>query len=161
LLVDVLAAGVAVTAYSSFYSMPFRFLPVTALVGMTAHVARWLALSHGASLHGGAFLASLLVGAIMTPVANRWRLPFPGVAFAAVVSLIPGVFLFRIAAGLLQLTQQGADHPALASAIAADGATAGLILVALGFGLVLPSLCAGLFRHALIDSRGVARVRHL
>jgi hypothetical protein len=37
------------------------------------------------------------VGVIMTPFADRMRLLFAGLAFASVVSLMPGVFLFRLA----------------------------------------------------------------
>jgi hypothetical protein len=37
------------------------------------------------------------VGIIITPIADQMRLPFAGLAFASVMSLIPGVFLFRMA----------------------------------------------------------------
>ena len=39
----------------------------------------------------------------MTPIADYLRLPFAGLAFASVVSLIPGVFLFRMAGGMVEL----------------------------------------------------------
>jgi uncharacterized membrane protein YjjB (DUF3815 family) len=47
--------------------------------------------------------AALVVGTIITPIADRLRLPFAGLAFASVVSLIPGVFLFRMAGGMVDL----------------------------------------------------------
>src|SRR5262249_10573130 len=42
---DVVAAGVAVAAYSVFFSAPLSMLPWPVAVGMTAHALRWTALS--------------------------------------------------------------------------------------------------------------------
>ncbi len=136
---DVIAAGVAVAAYGTFFAMPWRRLPVPVAIGMAAHAARWGVLAAGGSAEAGAFAACLLVGIVATPVADRLRLPFAAFAFAAVVSLIPGVFLFRLAGGLVALLDGGAA-PALLPGIATDGATATLILLAMAFGLILPKM---------------------
>jgi len=110
-------------------------------VGMVAHAMRWLALSMGASAYAAAFLACLFVGLVITPIAHRLRLPFAATAFAAVVSMIPGVFLFRVAAGLVEMAQLGASAPSsLLSLVFAEGSTAILILLAMGFGLIAPLL---------------------
>ena len=141
LAVDVVAAGLAIFSYSSFYSMPWRYLPISIVVGMVAHALRWLALSMGASAYAAAFLACLFVGLVMTPIAHRLRLPFAAMAFAAVVSMIPGVFLFRVAAGLVQMAELGASAPSsLLALVFAEGSTAILILLAMGFGLIAPLL---------------------
>ena len=139
---DVLAAGVAVAAYGTFFSMPWRMLPIPVAVGMLAHAARWGVVSGvGLSAAWGAFIACLLVSAIMTPVADRLHLPFAGLAFASVVSLIPGVFLFRMAGGLVSLVASGAATPPdVAQTVIADGATAALIMTAMAFGLIIPKL---------------------
>jgi len=42
---DVVAAGVAVAAYSIFFSTPLSMLPWPIAVGMAAHAFRWLALN--------------------------------------------------------------------------------------------------------------------
>jgi hypothetical protein len=47
----------------------------------------------------------------MTPFADRMRLLFAGLAFASVVSLMPGVFLFRLAAGMVDLAMLGSKAP--------------------------------------------------
>ncbi len=48
---DVIAAGVAVAAYGTFFAMPWRMLPIPVVVGMLAHAARWGMISlAGASL---------------------------------------------------------------------------------------------------------------
>jgi len=143
---DVISAGVAVAAYGTFFSMPWRTLPIPVAIGMLAHACRWVAMEGGASLTVGALVACLIVGTLVTPIANRLRLPFAAVAFAAVVALVPGVFLFRMAAGLLAVMTMGATAP-LAALIApiADGVTATLVILAMGFGLILPKM---LIEHA-------------
>ena len=42
---DVIAAGVAVAAYSVFFSTPLNMLPWPVAVGMLAHALRWVALT--------------------------------------------------------------------------------------------------------------------
>jgi uncharacterized membrane protein YjjP (DUF1212 family) len=139
---DVIAAGVAVAAYGSFFSMPWRMLPLPMAIGMLAHALRWALMSFaGASPEVGALTACLLAGALATPVADRLRLPFAGLAFASVVSLIPGVFLFRMAGGVVALVSQGhAARPDLVLAVIADGSTALLILLAMTVGLIAPKM---------------------
>ncbi len=73
-------------------------------------------------------------------------MPFAGFAFASVVSLIPGVYLFRMAGGMLNLVTLGPRAAQdLVLQIAADGTTALVIIVAMGFGLIIPKLCIGHF----------------
>ena len=142
LVYDVLAAGVTVAAYGTFFSMPWRMLPIPILVGMLAHGCRWGVLAMGASGEVGALVACLVVGIIISPVSDRLRLPFAGLAFACVVSLIPGVFLFRMAGGMVEVVTRGAQTPPeLLAQTASDGATAFLIVLAMSFGLLFPRLC--------------------
>jgi len=149
---DVAAAGFAVFAYTSFYSMPWRQLPLPILAGMAAHALRWSLLAFGASAFVAAFFACLFVGLVMTPLGNRLRVPFASLSFAGVVALIPGVFLFRLAAALVQVAGLGEKAPqALVSIILGEGATATLILMAMALGLIGPKL--------LWEQRGRAPVR--
>jgi len=120
---------------------------------MLAHASRWLTIAvAGGNVETGALVACLLVGIIITPVADRLRLPFAAVAFASVVSLIPGVFLFRMAGGLVGLIARGGNSPpGLLLGIATDGATAILILLAMAFGLILPKMLIEHFDPDLVD----------
>ncbi len=140
---DVIAAGVAVAAYGTFFAMPWRMLPIPVAIGMLAHASRWGMISlAGASVETGAFVACLVVGILITPIADRLRLPFAAFAFASVVSLIPGVYLFRMAGGLVDLLTLGgkASVDVLLNTIA-DGTTAMLIILAMALGLILPKMC--------------------
>jgi len=152
---DVLAAGVAVAAYGTFFAMPWRMLPIPILIGMLAHTCRWLVITiGGGSVETGALVACLVAGIIVTPVARRLRLPFAAFGFATVVSLIPGVYLFRMAGGLAALMAPGEKaSPDLMLGTVTDGVTAFLIFVAMAFGLIAPKM---LIEH--FDSSEQARL---
>ena len=140
LWIDTIAAGVAAASYGIFFSMPPSMLGWPALVGMMAHAVRWWAMSAlGVEPAIGAGIACLVVGAVVAPLARRHHLPFAAVGFASVVSLMPGIYIFRISETLLQIQKQ---HSAINAALVTDclsyAVTSMLIVIAMTIGLAVP-----------------------
>jgi uncharacterized membrane protein YjjP (DUF1212 family) len=157
---DVMAAAVAVAAYGTFFSMPWRMLPIPILIGALAHACRWAVIAMGGgSVETGALVACLVVSTLVTPIADRLRLPFAALGFASVVSLIPGVFLFRMAGGLVELVAGGKASPELLLSTVTDGMTAVLILLAMAFGLIAPKMLIEHFHPRISDRQDRPRSR--
>jgi hypothetical protein len=78
-------------------------------------------------------------------------MPFAAIGFAAVVSMIPGVFLFRMTSGLVMLTSGSSTTLELLAATISDGMIAVTIILAMSFGLIVPKV--------VIDSLGDGAAR--
>jgi uncharacterized membrane protein YjjP (DUF1212 family) len=151
---DVIAAGVAVGAYSVFFSTPLHMLPWPVAVGMFGHALRWTAVTQfGFSVAIGALVACVAVALILTPVSRRTRIPFAAIGFASVVSMMPGVYLFRMASGALQIGNGSQTTLELLSTTTADGLTAAIIILAMSFGLVVPKVTIDYFSDRFTESK--------
>lgn len=154
LWLDVPAAMVAAASYPIYFSLNARLIIWPVLVGGLAHAMRWFVVTDaGWGVVAGGFVACLIAGALLGPVARRHGASFAGVGFAAVVALVPGVYVFRGVSGLLDLTVAATADTT--TAVAGDLSAGGLTLVAMAIGLVAgQALTAALRPLTRVEVRG-------
>jgi uncharacterized membrane protein YjjP (DUF1212 family) len=149
LWLDAGAAGVVAVCYGIFYSAPLRILVWPFMVGAAVHALRWVALEvwHLES-YVGAGLACLVAATLLIPISRHFRLPFSAIGFASVVSLMPGVLIFRAFAGLAQLqTAPAATAERILISTVNDASIAGLTVFAMAVGFIIPSGVVGWVRR--------------
>ena len=148
LCADVLAAGVAAASYPVYFSMPYRMIGWPVAAGMVAHATHWWSITvWHASLAVAALVSCLVVGTALAPIAYLLRIPFAAIGFAAVVALVPGMYVFQMLAGLVQLTSNAS--PALLTASASNGTVAALVVTGMAIGLAVPNH----IRNAVLAAR--------
>lgn len=145
--VDMIAAGIAAISYGVFFSMPFRMLIFPLFAGMAAHLIRWEGMSaYHLNIVIAACLACFVAGIITAPLAKKYNLPFAGIGFASVVSLIPGVFFFRMSSALIKIEENSTSSSlSLLGISISEGMVALLIIAAMAFGFVLARRSTDIF----------------
>jgi uncharacterized membrane protein YjjB (DUF3815 family) len=140
-------AGVAVLGFAMVFSVPRRTLPGIAALAILAHLVRAVMMElAGASLPVASFVAALLVGTTAAVVAPRTDQATPIYAFAPVIPLIPGTYIFTALRAVIELTEIGPSStdagPVVDSALVSV-AIATLTVVALAVGTIAPGLLIG------------------
>ncbi len=138
-------AGLAVLGFAMVFSVPRRTLPGIVALAIGAHLVRSIALDQGAPLPLASLFAALAVGVTAAFVAPRTNQATPIYAFAPVIPLVPGTYMFRTLTGLLELsaTVKPAAASAIVDAAVIDGTVATLTIIALAVGAISPTLLAG------------------
>ena len=92
---------------------------------------------------------------LLIPVSHFLRMPFAAIGFASVVALVPGVYVFRMLSGIVQL--QSTTSADLLAATVSDAAVAILVVAGMAIGLVVP-MC---LRDALVFAGARRHAEHL
>ena len=138
-------AGLAVLGFAMVFSVPRKTLPGIVALAIAAHLVRSLFLDQGAALPVASFAAAVLVGLTAAIVAPRTNQATPIYAFAPVIPLIPGTYMFDALTGVLDLTSGQPDPSAIVDAVVVSGSIATLTVIALAVGTISPTLLVG--RH--------------
>lgn len=138
-------AAAAVLGFAMVFSVPRRTLPGIAGLAVGAHLVRSFSMEHGMHLPQASFVAALAVGITAAVLAPRTNEATPIYAFAPVIPLIPGRYMFDALKGLIALTGTAPEAVAASSVslVVANTATAALTVLALAVGTTAPGLLIG------------------
>ncbi len=125
--------------FGMVFNVPLRALKYCALGGAVAHTTRTFFLHYGASLVFASFCAALVVGFLSVYWGKR-MLAHPKVFSAAsILSLMPGVYVFKAVFGIVKINDIGYDEMVW-EGLVNNSITGFFVLMALVMGLVLPGL---------------------
>lgn len=152
-----LFAGVAALGFATVFSVPRRALLGIFTLAVVAHLMRAALLHEGAVLPVASGVAALFVGLTAAVVAPQTRLATPIFAFAPVIPLLPGKYMFQALTGVLDLTENPRDASSLVDATAVDATIAMMTIIALAIGTIGPTLILGQRIRAMIEARQSTR----
>lgn len=139
-------AGLAVLGFAMVFSVPRRTLPGIVVIAICAHLVRSVCLELGVVLPMASFVAAILVGLTAAILAPRTHEAIPIYAFAPVIPLIPGTYMFDALSAVLDLTSGiTPETGAIVEIVVVDTSIATLTIIALAVGAISPTLLVG--RH--------------
>lgn len=144
-LLPSLWAALAVLGFAMVFSVPRRTLPGIMALAVAAHMIRSAIMHSGGNLPTASFVAAFTIGVIAAIAAPRTNQATPIYAFAPVIPLIPGVYVFTALQGLMALTaaEVSGEVDEMVNTTMTSVATASLTVIALAVGTIAPGLLAG------------------
>jgi len=139
LLFDAFWSAIPATGFAMLFSVPPRMLKYCALGGAFAHSMRTLLIHQGIPIEWATFAATTTIGLLFVYLSRRVVAPRPVFSVASIIPMIPGKFAFNTIIAVLSMNNSGVTLELMQSAIE-NGLKTVFILVALSFGLAIPSL---------------------
>jgi len=145
--VKALLGAVAATGFAMLFNAPRYTLVWCAACGALGLTLRTLAMACGVGVELATLFASTSVSSFSFWPHNRLTLPTHIFSIPGVINMVPGVYAYQAMTGFLRFVQEK-DQAIFLSAWH-DLLTMTTILMALAFGLVLPSLCLRIEKKTL------------
>ncbi|GGB19463.1 threonine/serine exporter family protein [Agarivorans gilvus] len=139
LVEDAIFSSVPAVGFAMVFNVPSRMLPLCAIGGAFAHCLRTLCIHWGVPLEWATLVASTSVGLVGVYWSRRYLIPRPVFTVASIIPMIPGSFAFKTMVGIIGLYSGGFSEALLATVIE-NGLRTLFILMALSFGLAIPSV---------------------
>lgn len=139
LLEEMILSAVAATGFAMTFNVPRRVLAFCAAGGAIGRGLRFLLMESGVPIEWATLVAAVTVSFLGILAASKLRAHPKVFTVAAMIPMIPGVFLFTAVLALYEISSAGATPELVALAIS-NGLRAFLIIGAIALGLALPGL---------------------
>jgi uncharacterized membrane protein YjjB (DUF3815 family) len=139
LLDDAFFAAIPAVGFAMVFNVPTRMLRFCAIGGALAHSLRTLLMHFGVGIEWGTLIAAATMGLLGVYWSRRYLIPRPVFTVASIIPMIPGGYAFITVIGILEL-HDGGYSADLLSTVLENGLRTLFILVALSFGLAIPSV---------------------
>jgi len=139
LFIEALFAACASVGFGMFFNVPKHTLKYCALGGAITYDFRTIFLSLNCNIELATFLASAVIGIIALYWSIKYKVPRPVYTVASIIPVLPGTFAFSAMINLLDINRFGTSIE-LIELFVHNSLKAIAILIAITFGLVLPSI---------------------
>ncbi|MGL4996549.1 MAG: threonine/serine exporter family protein [Deefgea sp.] len=140
-LLEIWAAPAAL-GFALLFNVPPRALWMCGALAILGHAARKLVMTMNVDIVLATLVAAILIGLIAEWWATRRNEPSIIYAISAAIPMVPGTYMYKAVQALLGIaTLPGSDGgEALLVAAGVSGVKAGMIVLALAFGIAAPLL---------------------
>ena len=139
LLENLVFGAIPAVGFGMLFNVPVRILGWCALGGALGRGTRFLLMQIGIPITWGTLLAAAVVSFLGVSAAQRLRAHPKVFTVAAIIPMIPGVYMFTALMAITQMERQGPTPELLATVLKA-GLDATFIVAALAVGLAVPGL---------------------
>ena len=139
LIIDGAFAATASLGFGMVFNVPKHTLKYCAMGGAIVYSLRTIFLHLNFVIEISTFLASAVIGIIALYWSRKYKIPRPVYTVASIIPILPGTYAFGAMTTLIDINRFGASIELIES-FTHNGLKAIAVLIAITFGLVLPSL---------------------